>query len=227
MERIGISVVMVVIHCFCIFVVAEPIRELEGLESISFFEKTGGLHIHTIDVNNQILLTRLPFLNSSSYDFKGTQTEYYDVFYSDVDGDPNQHGEYVTIETSFQYALPYGGGLNISEIGLNFSDENTELANHVSHFRVLGDNGQRLSVPYSVDGDMATYTEMGNNIGESIPLSLTVTFPSIMTFPVCPYKIKADLNDDCKVDLMDFSILAEVWLVDCYFEPWHYACISK
>jgi hypothetical protein len=45
--------------------------------------------------------------------------------------------------------------------------------------------------------------------------------------PICEYALAGDLNDDCKVDLNDFAIMASNWLVDCFEEPSNPACVHK
>jgi hypothetical protein len=46
-------------------------------------------------------------------------------------------------------------------------------------------------------------------------------------YQVCYYLITGDLNDDCKIDLLDFSILAQNWLVSCDLTPYDPACTPK
>ena len=43
----------------------------------------------------------------------------------------------------------------------------------------------------------------------------------------CPYDIAGDLDDNCKVDFLDFVIMAGNWLVDCFVEPMHPGCVKK
>ena len=40
-------------------------------------------------------------------------------------------------------------------------------------------------------------------------------------------KLAGDLNDDCKVDLVDFALMAANWLVDCRLDPTNPACVPK
>jgi hypothetical protein len=44
---------------------------------------------------------------------------------------------------------------------------------------------------------------------------------------VCLYTLAGDLNDDCKVDLIDFSKIAENWLIDCNIDSSNPACVPK
>ena len=41
----------------------------------------------------------------------------------------------------------------------------------------------------------------------------------------CPYYLTGDLNDDCRVDLMDVATLAANWLIDCNTTPEDAACV--
>jgi hypothetical protein len=43
----------------------------------------------------------------------------------------------------------------------------------------------------------------------------------------CLYNLAGDLNDDCKVDFLDFAIMANNWLIDCMEEPDNPACVHK
>lgn len=44
---------------------------------------------------------------------------------------------------------------------------------------------------------------------------------------LCPYSLPGDTNGDCKVDLVDFALVAQNWLTDCGLNPADPACISK
>jgi len=43
----------------------------------------------------------------------------------------------------------------------------------------------------------------------------------------CDFLMAGDLNDDCKVDLLDFAIMATNWLRNCKTDPADPACIPK
>ena len=43
----------------------------------------------------------------------------------------------------------------------------------------------------------------------------------------CQYNLAGDLNGDCKVDMLDFAIMANSWLVDCDADPNNPACVHK
>ena len=50
---------------------------------------------------------------------------------------------------------------------------------------------------------------------------------AIGTVNLCDYYLVGDLNFDCVVDLLDFSLMAANWLVDCNTSPNNAACISS
>lgn len=168
---------------------AAPIPQIPNLESITFWEKTGGTEPNpfTFGVNSSELTTRLSDpLGFGNYDFTGVQSppyiEAYDVFYSDADGSFNVDGSFVTIEAVWNRQSPAGGGLNIAEVELNFTDGSTQGANSVESFVALGDNAYPGTVEYAVDGNLLTHTTMGNTIGQSQRLRVTVGF-SMPTIP--------------------------------------------
>ena len=43
----------------------------------------------------------------------------------------------------------------------------------------------------------------------------------------CLYNVAGDYNDDCRVDMEDFAVFADGWLVDCYATPSNPACVPK
>jgi alpha-tubulin suppressor-like RCC1 family protein len=44
---------------------------------------------------------------------------------------------------------------------------------------------------------------------------------------VCGYTVTGDLNDDCKVDMADFAVLAQNWMIDCDAGSFPLACTPK
>lgn len=158
-----------------------PVRALPGLESITFYERTGGTEptAYTFTVNGPELTTRLDDpLATGNMDIPGASTEFYDVYYSGEDGAFDIDGSYLTISGVFGIQLPAGGGLNLAEIGLNFTDASTEYGNYVASYVALGDNAVESSVPNCIDGDLQTHTTMGNTVGASERLRLTLGFLS-------------------------------------------------
>jgi hypothetical protein len=43
----------------------------------------------------------------------------------------------------------------------------------------------------------------------------------------CAYHIAGDVSGDCRVDLEDFAVMAQNWLIDCMEIPVDAACISN
>lgn len=157
------------------FAQAAIVHDIPSLTSITFYETTSNITAYTFGLSSSQLTTQLASLGSGSYDFYGVAGhEYYDVFYSNADGSLNTNGEYITVEAVYDFGLPSGGGLNIAEIGLNFSNGTSVFANSVVSFMALGNNAIPEDVGNAVDGNLSTYTTMGNTLGQSDRLRITV-----------------------------------------------------
>lgn len=158
-----------------------PVKELPNLESITFYERTGGVtpDPFTFLVDGPELTVRLDDpLAIGNYDIDGASGEFYDVYYSDEEGQFQLDGSYLTISGTFAQTLPAGGGLNLAEIGLNFSDQSVEYGNYVASFVALGDNAAPDNVDNAIDGDLQTHTTMGNTVGQMERLRVTLGFES-------------------------------------------------
>lgn len=158
-----------------------PVRMIPGLVSITFYERSGGdaPTPYTFTVDGPELTNQLADpLSNASFDIMGVDTEFYDVYYSDIDGVFELDGRYLSISGQFQYALPAGGGLNLAEIGLDFEGQPTEFGNYVASFVALGDNAAPETVDNTIDGDLQTHTTMGNTIGQAERLRVTLGFES-------------------------------------------------
>lgn len=160
-----------------------PVRMLPGLVSITFYERTGGTEpdAFTFMVDGPELTVRLADpLAIGNFDIDGATGEFYDVYYSDIDGNFELDGRYLTISGVFGQPLPAGGGLNLAEIGLNFQDASTEFGNYVASYVILGDNAAQPdgNADNSIDGDLQTHTTMGNTVGSNERLRVTLGFLS-------------------------------------------------
>ena len=157
-----------------------PVHEIPGLESITFYETTGQVTEYTFLVDGPELSNLLVDpLSSENKDIQGTSVEFYDVYYSDVDGVFDPDGSYLTIAGSFGAKLPAGGGLNLAEISLNYADDSVEFGSFLASFQGLGDNYAPGSEPNAIDGDLMTHTTMGNNVDEPTKrLRVTLGFMS-------------------------------------------------
>jgi len=153
-----------------------PIREIPGLTSISFWERTSvAPTAFTPPIG--ALTTPLNGPLGPNSDFEGvTGEEFYDVFYSNWDGAFNSNGQFVTIEAVWNVGAPHGGGLNIARVDFNGTGNS---ANSVASFVALGDNALSNNVGKAVDVDPSalTHTTMGNTIGQTQRLRVTVGFP--------------------------------------------------
>lgn len=162
-------------------VVLVPVKDLPKLDSITFFERTGGSAPtpFTFSVNGPELTVRLadPLANDN-FDISGATGEFYDVYYSDQTGEFQLDGSYLTISGTFGQTLPAGGGLNLAEIALNFTDATVEYGNYVASFVALGDNAAPDNVDRAIDGDLQTHTTMGNTVGQTERLRITLGFDS-------------------------------------------------
>ncbi len=170
---------------------AAPFYEKPSLYSITFWESTNllsGPKAYTFDIQSEQLLTRLNgTLTSSYFDFWGVPgSELYDVFYSNGDGTFNPAGEYVTIEAQFLGQAPYGGGMNICEMQLNFLGGLKDYSHYVASFAALGDNAIPNTVANAIDGDLHTWTTLGNTYGQSERLRLTLGYVPPNTLPNSP-----------------------------------------
>lgn len=160
-----------------------PVRMLPGLVSITFYERTGGAapteYTFTVD-GPELSVRLLNPLTDANFDISGAAGEFYDVYYSDIDGNEDLDGRYLTISGIFSTVAPAGGGLNLAEIGLNFEGEETEFGNYVASYAILGDNAVQPdgNVDNAIDGDLQTHTTMGNTVGAVERLRVTLGFLS-------------------------------------------------
>ncbi|HWP45272.1 MAG TPA: BACON domain-containing protein, partial [Blastocatellia bacterium] len=154
----------------------DPVRRLPGLQSLTFYERTGGTapNPFTFAAGGPELAQRLPSpLGPANSDFRGTTREFYDVFYSDQDGTFNPDGRYVSIECVFDQQ---DGALNIAEVSLNFVGGRVENFNRLASFLALGSTAAPATAANAVDGDLQTHTTLGDTLGQSGRLRLTLSF---------------------------------------------------
>lgn len=169
---------------------AVPIRTLTDLVSITFWEATGPVSARTFPplpippggnlpptTNPGLLNRRTSPLGGSNRDFLGLTNEFYDVFYSDANGDPNIDGECLTVEAEFDSPTG-GGGLNIAEVQLNFVDGSTSFMCELASAVYLGLNAIPGSAQLAVDGNLSTATVMGNTSGQPVGTRLRITLCS-------------------------------------------------
>ncbi|MGE3460120.1 MAG: hypothetical protein AB7O24_33730, partial [Kofleriaceae bacterium] len=161
------------------------IRTLPGLQMINFYERTGGSspQKYSFMVDGPELAAKLPDpLRMASRDIEGASEEYYDVYYSNAQGEPDLDGAYLTISGKYIRTAPSGGGLNLAEIELVLAS-GSEYGNVVASYAALGDNKDESRVNSCIDGKLDTHTSMGNTVGTTDRLRLTLGFPSTVQAP--------------------------------------------
>jgi hypothetical protein len=162
-------------------VVEKPVRTLPGLLGINFWERTGGNGPtkYAFTVDGPELTTHLPDpMSNSSHDIPGAPGEFYDVYYSDRNGVFDIDGAYLTISGVYLSGLPHGGGLNLAEIELVLAAGTSEYGNEVASYIALGDNKDENRVKDCIDSNLLTHTAMGNTIGSTERLRITLGFAS-------------------------------------------------
>ena len=153
---------------------AIPIRSLPGLQSITIYEVTTNMIVHTIHVSDPMFQERLSgTLSATNRDFEGWPgNELYDVFYSDHTGLFGLDGEYITIEAVFNRS-GVGGGMNIAGVTLDFVSGVSIFASVLGSFEASGSNYIDGSELKAVDCSLDTWTTMGNTLATA-RLRLTV-----------------------------------------------------
>jgi hypothetical protein len=160
-----------------------PVKDIPGLNSITFWESTFAAPTqHTFaKLGSELTTKRSGALSSTNMDFEGVPgAEFYDVFYSGWDGTFAPDGQFITIEAEWPVGAPSGGGLNIARVDFNGTGQ---FANSVSSFVCLGNNALPSDVGKAVDGSVGTDTTMGNTLGQTQRLRLTVGFPCCASPP--------------------------------------------
>ncbi len=163
------------------FAIAAPasafaLRNTPGLSTITLHEVTWVDVPHTWWFFDDVLFTRLSgTLGPGNADFTGNPNEYYDIFYSDVNGNPDPLGQYLTVECDD--LDPNDGGCNIAELELAFSNGNPSVyACSIVSFFVWGSQGSMGSIPLAADGDVNTWCTLGSSFGAPQRLRATFSF---------------------------------------------------
>jgi len=143
------------------------------LDSIKFVERSQNTYIHVYLKDDLKMRSRESdqelLVNP---DFVGTPEEHYDVFYSNADGTVNEDGNYITVECTF---APVGGGLNIDEVHLVFTDLTEQCACAVASAAYFGSSAILGSADNAADCTAGTWSTMGNTTG-SERLRITLSF---------------------------------------------------
>jgi len=95
-------------------------------------------------------------------------------------------------------------------------------------------NNQWEEEPYSQQGKSASQdpnflqiVQLRNVVPEEIEVRI-IDEPNLQynfyPYPHSNYTLGGDANEDGKINFIDFAIIAENWLVNCFETPWHPAC---
>lgn len=162
---------------------AAALRLTPGLTGIRFVEVTGVGVSHSFGNNSAQMLNQLPgTLGSANQDFNGLSFEHYDVFYSDAAGVFDADGDYISIECRFE-STAGGGGHNIDEAYLVFSDGTERCACAVASAVYLGPNSVAGSAANAADCTTGNNSTMGSTTGTQ---RLRITLDYACVVPVAP-----------------------------------------
>jgi hypothetical protein len=178
---------MIALIALLLFASATPaaVQTYPGLIGIRIWETSGTTNPIFYLPNAPQVTAQLPgVLNAGNRDFVGAPAEFYDVFYSDANGNPNPLGDYFTTEARFNGQL--GGGLNLAAVDMllgNASNPMVCRADILSSWVGLGTNYLAGTEVFSVDPDLpipATFTTMGNTAGTTQRLRVTVGWKKVL-----------------------------------------------
>jgi hypothetical protein len=165
---------------------AEALADKAGLQAIRIWEityATASFDFLPTDPRLDQQLTGAS-LTAATRDFgQYPGTENYDVFYSDANGHLNSNGSYLTIEGNC--TVPYYC-FNINEVALVHTGGAMEYANSVVSW-AYGRPGSYFDGWHvnAADGNLATYTAMGDTIGldANARTRITLAFGSVSSVP--------------------------------------------
>ena len=84
-----------------------------------------------------------------------------------------------------------------------------------------------LSRGYSYSTSYGTATTSYNLDLLGNPNDWAILEIEVFNFFECTYDLAGDANNDCKIDMEDFALMASNWLIDCGIDPSDTACIPK
>lgn len=149
------------------------LKDTPGLTGIRFVEVTGISTTHTFAPGaTQLAGQLLNPMGPANRDFIGLANEFYDVFYSDVNGVQDSGGQYITVECQY----PGTGGLNIDEVYLDFADGSSLCACAVTQATYLGNGQVAGSAAKAADCTTGTFSQMGSTSSSNERLSITLEF---------------------------------------------------
>lgn len=167
---------------------------LPGIQGLTVYERTGTGLTHSFGLGqptSQALLNQIPGgPSTTSYDFLGTSTEFYDVYLSDADGLGNPQGEYLSIACYRDADLTNGHtGNNIDSVELLLSSGPSFYADHVGSVQLgTGLWGDYVTyngfIDHALGPPNTTMTAMGDHYSR-----MTLGFKAAMVgAPVAPVR---------------------------------------
>jgi gliding motility-associated-like protein len=160
------------------------IKSIPNLKSIIAHEVTGVFVEHKFNLNDAKLYKRLSPNLTNNNDFGGVPgTENYDIYISDAQGNIDTNGANITIECNY-LGTSLGGGFNISQLELEFTNGFKISPTRLSSFFAAGNNYDPRSELLAVDCDNKTFSTLGNNSAtlNNKYLRLTFDFSTIIKF---------------------------------------------
>jgi hypothetical protein len=138
------------------------------------------------------------------------------------------------ISVSFEPANPTDNDVVVCRVNTDvvFDDMDYDIVRFEYVWKINGTEVRRItSAAYSdafphkiaVAGDLLTCTVTPSDGKENGPIARV---SCIVYEQDCQYKLSGDLDGNCKVDMMDFSVMASNWLTDCHENPSDPGCIS-
>ena len=166
------------------FAIFTPIASLSGINGIRFYEQTGAVlqQVNFTPGSTQMNTQLVGNLTTLNKDFNGSGGEFYDVFFSNIDGTFNASGHYITIEAT--HSNESGSSLNIGEVQLLFSGA-SPLSNDFSTGVVSYVPGTFNFVLSSLsnigDNNVNTFTQIGLTDLPAERMRITVSFANTTT----------------------------------------------
>ncbi|OGF21515.1 MAG: hypothetical protein A2V63_01870 [Candidatus Eisenbacteria bacterium RBG_19FT_COMBO_70_11] len=149
------------------------LKDLPGLQSITIYEQTNGPVFVNFARLGPELTSRLASLGPSSYDFATSAPEYYDVYYSDPDGNFDLDGDDLTIECVYNGPA---SGHNIDAVQLVFTPPSGSLYAVAVKRVVALDNGVAGSASAALHAPNGQWTTLGRTLNPGERLSLTLAY---------------------------------------------------
>jgi len=160
---------------------------------------------------------------------------------SDGQATPPDGNDFIAVSAGAWHSLALKADGTIVGWGSNYSKDDGEPGPRLWYGQATPPDGNDFiaisASPYSslalkADGTIVGWSD--NRSGQATPprgddfIAISAGGGhSLALQRVCRYVLHGDLNDDCEVDLDDFALMAENWLIDCHTAPLNPACVPK